>query len=226
VKNALHEGFSGYESKEDLLVRFAGNKQVLHLGAVGCTEGTTAQKVAAAASSIHAFLSRISTCIGVDIDEEAVRALVTGRVFDNLIIADVEKLRRDDIPLQSIDVVVAGDVVEHLSNPGLMLDALRQMSEPSTRLLLTTPNALGLPIFVRYSMGKSVDGHDHTFSFNRFTLENLLKRHGWAVTDMYSCHQARAKELNAAPLFWIGRQLFRWIPRLGGTLFVVAAPQG
>jgi hypothetical protein len=67
--------FAGYESKADLLTRFAAQKRVLHLGAVGCTLGSTQAKVEAAASSVHAFLTRISTCVGIDIDRDAVEGL-------------------------------------------------------------------------------------------------------------------------------------------------------
>jgi hypothetical protein len=38
--------FAGYASKTELLTRFAGGKQVLHLGAVGCTLESVDAKIA------------------------------------------------------------------------------------------------------------------------------------------------------------------------------------
>jgi SAM-dependent methyltransferase len=214
--------FVGYESKADLLTRFAAQKRVLHLGAVGCTLGSTQAKVDAAASSVHAFLTRISTCVGIDLDREAVAGLTEAGVFDNLIAADVQTLSRDQIPLPTIDVIVAGDVIEHLSNPGAMLDSMRRLSDEGTKLVITTPNALGLPNFMRYGMNRFRDSPDHVCSFSYMNLESLLGRHGWVVEELYTCHQSGAEKRNAGALFHAGRWFFRSRPRFGGTLFAVA----
>ena len=201
--------FAGYSSKEELLLRFVKEKQVLHLGAIGETLGSTAAKVEAASNSIHALLSRVSTCIGVDNDSEGVKALTEAGIFDNLMVGDVQSLSREEIPLTSIDIVVAGDVIEHLSNPGSMLESIHAVTGPKTRLLLTTPNALGLPNFLRYSVNRWTDGADHVCSFNRDTLANLLARHGWMIEEMQTCYQAGASERNVPLLFWVGHSDIR-----------------
>lgn len=213
---------SGYHAKDQLLVSLAKGRNVLHLGAVGCTLGSIEEKLEDAPKSIHALLTRISTCVGIDIDEEGIRALTEAGVFDNLVLADAETLRREEIPLAQIDIVVAGDIIEHLSNPGLMLGSLARLTDPGTLLIITTPNAMGVPNFSRYILHRWVDGPDHVCTFNEFTLKNLLARHGWLVTKLYTCHQARARERNAPFLFWLGQRIFRRFPQAGGTLFAVA----
>lgn len=214
--------FTGFAPKTELLSKFAGGRRVLHLGAVGCTLQSTEAKIAAARQSVHAFLTRISTCVGIDIDTDAVEALTEAGIFDNLIAGDVEALTRDQIPLPFIDLIVAGDVIEHLSNPGRMLDGMWRLSDPDTHLLVTTPNAMGLPNFLRYSLGRFRDSPDHVSAFNPITLANLLDRHGWVVEEQYTCHQAGASSRNALVLFRAGTALFKLFPRLGGTLFVIA----
>ena len=198
---------------------------MLHLGAIGETLGSTSAKIESASTSIHALLSRVSTCVGVDNDAEGVRAF-TEAGFDNLIVGDVQSLSREEIPLNSIDIVVASDVIEHLSNPGSMLESIHAASTPETCLLLTTPNAMGLPNFLRYSVDRWTDGADHVCSFNRDTLANLLGRHGWVIEEMQTCYQAGARERNVSLLFWVGQRVFRWAPRFGGTLFAVATRRG
>jgi hypothetical protein len=218
----LTQSFAGYSSKEELLLRFVRGRCVLHLGAIGCTSASTAAKIAAAPHSIHSLLSSVSTCVGVDTDAEGVRALTEAGVFDNLITADVQRLSSNEIPLPTIDVIVAGDVIEHLSNPGSMLDSLYAIGGRETRLIVTTPNALGLPNFLRYSVNRWTDGEDHVCSFNRDSLGNLLRRHGWLVEQMQTCYQAGAGQRNMSILFWLGCRVFQWRPRFGGTLFAVA----
>jgi predicted TPR repeat methyltransferase len=213
---------SGYFSKEDLLVTLAKGKNVLHLGAVGCTLGSVEDKVAFARNSIHGLLTRISNCVGVDIDESGVSALREAGIFDNIVAADVQALTREEIPLERIDLIVAGDIVEHLSNPGLMLDTIFRLSDAATLFVVTTPNAMGLPNFARYFLGRWVDGPDHVCAFSEFTLKNLLSRHGWGVTRLYTCYQPRARQQNAPLLFWLGQRTLQHRPHLGGTLFAVA----
>jgi predicted TPR repeat methyltransferase len=213
---------TSYHAKEDLLVRLTGGKNVLHLGAVGCTLGSIEEKLAFARRSIHGLLTRISTCVGIDIDKEGVRALTEAGIFDNLMTGDVQTLRREEIPLPQIDVIVAGDIIEHLSNPGLMLESVARLSDASTLLIITTPNAMGLPNFSRYVLRRWVDGPDHVCAFNEFTLKNLLGRHGWLVTNLYTCHQSRARQQNSPYLFWLGQRALRRLPQLGGTLFALA----
>jgi hypothetical protein len=217
-------GITGFGPKLELLEGLVRDSLVLHLGAVGATCQPLAAKIAAAPRSTHARLTEVATrCVGVDIDRAGVEALSERGIFENLLWGDVLKLRRDDIPLPRIDFVVAGDILEHLSAPGEMLDAVRGMSDPTTRLVLTTPNCLGLPAFLRYLGGRALEGPDHKVSFNVYSLGNLLSHHGWRVESIKTCYQADASRLNGRLIMSAGKlALTRW-PSLGGTLFVVAS---
>jgi hypothetical protein len=213
-----------YASKLDLLTGSTQGRSVLHLGAVGETCADTETRVAHAPNSVHAHITRVSArCVGVDSDEPAVRVLTERGIFDNLVCADVTKLRRADVPLERIDVVVAGDIIEHLENPGELLDTLNPLMDRDAKLVITCPNAAGLMIFLRHSAGRAVDGTDHVCSFNIFTLANLLHRKGWQVEHAATCYQARAAS-DGGLGFRVGRRLFRALPRFGGTLYLTASP--
>jgi SAM-dependent methyltransferase len=214
--------YDGYDSKKALLSRFCRKKRILHVGAVGCTLESTQNKVTAAEDSVHSFLSRIGECVGVDVDEAGVKALAEAGIFSNIIAADVNSLTKADLPLDFVDVIVAGDVIEHLSNPGSALDSFHRFCGENTRLILTTPNAMGLPNFLRYLAGRFVDTPDHVCTFTAFSLVNLLRRHGWVVEHLFLCHQFAAKDHTNQLSFLLGRRIFKMLPRLGGTLFVVA----
>jgi hypothetical protein len=214
---------SGFTSKLDLLTVFTEGRTVLHLGAVGETCGDTQLRVDRIGQSVHAHLTKVAKrCVGVDYDEPSVTAIRDSGQFDNIICADVTELRREDIPLDHIDVVVAGDTIEHLSNPGDLLDVVAELSDPGTRLVLTTPNALGAVIFFRHLRGQAVEGLDHVTSFNRFSLGNLLTRHGWTIHEMWTCYQPNAEQSRSSLAFRAGRALFQRVPLIGGTLAVVA----
>jgi hypothetical protein len=220
----MHQhGFTGFGPKLELLEELVRGSSVLHLGAVGETCQPLAAKIAAARHSTHARLTQVaSRCVGVDIDRDGIQALTDAGIFDNLLWGDVLKLTRDDISLPRIDFIVAGDILEHVSSPGELLDAARGLSDPGTRLVLTTPNGLGLSLFLRYLRGQVLEGPEHKVSFNVYSLRNLLSHHGWRIERLQSCYQAAAIRLNSRLVMSVGRAaLARW-PSLGGTLFAVA----
>lgn len=213
----------GFEAKNDLIGHFARGASVLHLGAVGETCEDTEVRVARAPDSLHAYLTGVSAaCVGVDHDEPSVRLLTERGIFDNLICADVTKLTRDDIPLPSVDVIVAGDTVEHLAEPGRLFEVARELSDPGTKLVVTTPNSLGLSMFLGNLRGRELEGGDHVCSFNAFTLGNLIERSGYQVEELWACYQPKAAELNPRA-FRVGVALFERMPRLGGTLLAVCS---
>ena len=213
----------GFESKLALVERYAAGRNVLHLGAVGETCQDTELRASRATDSLHAYLTRISTrCIGVDNDEPSVKLLTERGAFDNLLLADVTTLTRREVDLPSVDIIVAGDTIEHLTEPGRLLDVVDNLADPGTRLILTTPNALGLGIFMRNLRGKQVEGPDHVCSFNAFTLSRMIERYTWKVDELWTCYQPKAADLNPRT-FRAGKALLTRYPRLGGTLFAACS---
>ncbi len=225
----LQHGIARYAAKLELIEELAAGRQVLHVGAVGETGSPLDEVLARSPRSFHASLTRVADrCVGIDTNREAVAALTRAGIFDNLIAADATALDRDEIPLERIELIVAGDVVEHVSDPGSLLENAARLADPETLFVLTTPNALGLPAFLRYLRGGVVDGGDHVLSFNRYSLGNLLERHGWTPEQWATCHQMQAVERFGSVEFRLGAWAFRHWPALGGTLLVVSrrAPVG
>jgi hypothetical protein len=221
----MYHGIKSFDAKTALLEQLVAGKAVLHIGAIGETDGDLAAKVAAAPRSVHATLTRRAReCVGVDIDRQAVDALTRSGAFSNLLTLDATTVLRDDIPLSVIDVIVAGDVVEHMTNPGDLLRQLRSIADPDTVLVLTTPNAASLPQFVRYLRGRPLEGPDHVCSFNIYSLTNLLERCGWALESASTCHQGAAARAHGSLTFVVGRALLRRWPALGGTLLATCVP--
>jgi SAM-dependent methyltransferase len=79
--------------------------------------------------------------LGIDIEAEQVAAARDAGY--NIEHGDAETWRAE----RPFDVVLASDLIEHLSNPGLFLDRARENLKPGGRLVLATPNAFCLREF-------------------------------------------------------------------------------
>jgi 2-polyprenyl-3-methyl-5-hydroxy-6-metoxy-1,4-benzoquinol methylase len=207
-----------YFSRDKTILRLAENQKVLHLGCVGFADMQTSDRVRLAKESLHYSLSNIAYTTGVDYSRDAIDFFRSNGVFDNVIYGNAEKLEEVNIGTK-FDIVIAGDIIEHLSNPGLMLDGIKRFAQSDTSIIITTPHAFGLISFFRYCLGRFVEGKEHVMSFNVQNISNLLVRHGYKVVSIDTCYQRNAE---ARTFFIFGKSLFRLMPKLGGTLFVVA----
>jgi 2-polyprenyl-3-methyl-5-hydroxy-6-metoxy-1,4-benzoquinol methylase len=209
-----------YLSKEDFLLAAARGRRVLHLGCVGSTDLPVDERVRLAKSSLHWELSQVADVVGVDYSVEVIEEYRKLGIFTNIVAGNVEKLT--ELPLPGpFEVVIAGDIIEHLSNPGMMLDGIRAFCTAETALIVTTPNAFGLPNYGRFLLRRFRDGKEHVVSFNATTLSQLLNRHGYKVTRLDTCFQSLSVG-HYGPLFTFSKHALELVPRCGGTLLFVA----
>ena len=212
-----------YVAKEEFILKTSSGMSVLHLGCVGFTDLNPRDRVQSAKRSLHWKLSQQSKAVGVDRSVAVIEELRDHGIFSNIVAGDVERLEEVSID-QKFDVIVAGDIIEHLSNPGRMLDGIKRFCKKETRVIITTPNAFGGPNFLRYAAGRFREGAEHVMCFNQQNLETLLGRHGYAISELHTCYQPRSADGRSKLLFETGKRLLQFLPRFGGTLLAVAVP--
>jgi predicted TPR repeat methyltransferase len=213
----------GYVSRWDFVLNKCTRKSVLHLGCVGITEGTLDDKLRAWRQEgvIHIHLQKVCKYIvGVDHDEVAILAL-RKMGYERLLVGDVTNLRSLSID-RRFDIILCGDIIEHLSNPGLMLEGVKAFMGAESEILITTPNAFGLLHFVRHLAGRFSEGSDHVVSFQVYTLLNLLERHGFCAQEILTGYNRPPAHLVDFIRVAVGIPFFRLFPSLGGTLLVIA----
>lgn len=125
-------------------------------------------------------------------------------------------------------LLFAGDLIEHLSNPGLFLAACARTLASGGRLLITTPNVFNLfDIAQKVVRFEPVTNSDHTCYFNVRTLSQLLKKNGWRVEEVgfvYSLEYAFQESVKKRILNLLYRILALWTPKFLETFFIVAVP--
>lgn len=218
--------FQGYCSRWDFIIDRCKERVVLHLGCIGITEGSIEEKVRAMLEErvIHALIRRHSArVVGIDYDRQSVDDL-RRLGYSEIVYGDVMRLKEAPVD-GTFDIVVCGDLIEHLSNPGDMLEGIKRFVTDRSDIIITTPNAFGGLHFLRYLVDKYQEGGDHVLSLQLYTLENLLKRHGYTVTEAWTCYNRPPGPSFEKIKHGLGIALFKIFPKLGGTLCVVAKLQ-
>jgi SAM-dependent methyltransferase len=146
---------------------------------LGCGAGEFSAELAAAGT----------TPVAVDVAAEALRRArerVPG--LDARLWADGEPLPLED---NSVDVVWAGEVIEHVADVAPWLSEVRRVLRPRGTLLLTTPDhaprtLLGLALSPRRFAAHFDPRSDHVRFFSRRTLGALLDDLGFDVAELRS----------------------------------------
>jgi 2-polyprenyl-3-methyl-5-hydroxy-6-metoxy-1,4-benzoquinol methylase len=210
---------SSYIDRDEAILEAARGRRVLHLGCVGNTDLPQDDRVRLAQSSLHWKLTAQADVVGIDYSAEVIEEFRRQNIFHNILAGNVQLLHEVDVK-GVFEVVIAADIIEHLSNPGALLEGIKPFCNAASRILITTPSAFGLPNFIKFLLGYFRDGEEHVMTFNFDNINNLLKRHGYEVIRFDTCFQPFAKTHRL--LFPIGKSVFKAWPKLGGTIFVVA----
>jgi len=130
-----------------------------------------------------------------------------------------------DSPIK-FDVIFAGDLIEHLSNPGLFLDSCTRNLKPNGRLILTTPNCFSLfSITEKITKFEPTVNKDHTCYFNLKTLAQLLGKNGFEVEShsyIYSLDVNHKESWKKKIINIFYRMLSFFTPKFMETIVIIA----
>ena len=201
--------------RTELIKKMCAGKRVLHLG---CTNYPYTEDSIANEMLLHFELEKVAAELyGLDSDQEGIDILAA-HGSKNLVLADLEHLENCELN-DTFDIIVAGEVIEHVNNPGLFLDGIKRFMSPDSRLILTTPNAYCAMRFFYYGLrgrrGLAEPVHpDHVAYYSYSTLKVLVERHGLRIEHFY--------------FYDIGtehRPFVRWFLRAVNDVSVALVPQ-
>lgn len=168
---------------QHFLADFVRGKHVLDVGCVdhnAALEGTD--------TWLHKHIARSAkSTVGLDLLESEA-AKLRQRGYD---------IRCGDACVVSLDrtfdVVVAGEIIEHIDNPAAFVSNMAIHLNDQGRMLITTPHAFFFLHFLEsiFSAGERRWNREHVSWYCPFTLENLLRRSGLEVEACYYFTRSR-----------------------------------
>jgi len=165
-------GITVESDKTAYLIRRVRNQSVLH---VGCTDYPITKQRLNNKTLLHAALGESGKKVfGIDNSEEGIQIL-RDYGFDNVALMDAETMNLKG----RYDLIVAGDVLEHMTNPGLFLARTADLLEEQGTLVISVPNAFSFNV-LKYALTTGEPTHkDHTYYFSVKTLVELCGRFGF-----------------------------------------------
>lgn len=145
---------------------------------VGCSVGHVTEHL----------VSNGNTVVGVEIDPDA--ADVARRFAAEVHVADLDRDPLDELVDGPFDVVVFGDVLEHLRDPTAALDAAVRLLSPDGHVVVSIPNVAHADVRLMLLEGRwdyqehGLLDETHLRFFTRDGLRSLLAASGLTATDV------------------------------------------
>jgi hypothetical protein len=126
---------------------------------------------------------------------DAIRTVVTETLGVDRVAAegvvgfDLDDVSQETLPSFNAEIIVCGELLEHLSNPGWFLTRLRRQY-PSVPVIITVPNAYCSAGGHHISKGVENVNRDHVAWYSYRTLMTLLERVGY-TTNVFAWYNGR-----------------------------------
>ena len=174
------------------------------------------------------LLKKFPSIAGIDLNSENIQKM-RELGYQNLTVASAEEFSLN----VKFDTIVAGELIEHLSNPGLFFGRSREHLKPGGRLVISTPYAFallnGLYAFLKYP--KTCQNDEHALWFCPKTLIELAARYGfytehWELLEDYEFdNQSASYRVFARLITTVGRIFIPARLRKNNMLFVFILKQ-
>lgn len=155
----------------DRILELATGPKVLD---IGCTDHNI--KTEKSEWLYGKLVQKFPDLVGIDIQEENLSAL-RAMGYKNLFCQSAEDFDLPDL----YDSIVAGELIEHLSNPGLFLSRAMRHLKPGGKLIITTPNpfCIFFGLYALFKYPTTCPNAEHTCWFCPSTFRELYSRYGF-----------------------------------------------
>jgi 2-polyprenyl-3-methyl-5-hydroxy-6-metoxy-1,4-benzoquinol methylase len=167
--------------REEIIKKYVEYKNVLDIGSIGQTDSYSLWNL------YPQF--NVKSITGIDIEEITNENKKLFNIFlpdfsSEIVTGDMETYSFN----KEFDVIVAGDVIEHVSNQGLFLNNIKKHLQSNGKLIITTPNAKWPTVFLK-------PNPTHTLWHDKYTLNRVLELNGFKI-EYYKYYFGNKKYYN------------------------------
>jgi len=157
--------------REDMLKHISSSKSIKVLD-IGCATGTNGK---------YLMDRKLANYVGgIEIDEEM--AIIASRYYDKVLTGDLntdEFLQKCLLQFKDMDVILIGDVLEHLINPWQVLNKFKSCLNKNGNIIFSVPNVRHIDVFIHVFI-KGYWPLNERGIFDKthlrwFTLKNILE---------------------------------------------------
>lgn len=155
--------------REDIIKFYIKDKDILDIGSVGQTEAYSLWDIYKD--------TKIKSLTGIDLPDAPQIAVDSFKINREKINSDVRIVygNMENYNFnREFDVIIAGDVLEHVDNQGLFLNNIKKHLCRNGKLILTTPNAKSVAVLFK-------PNPTHTIWHDKYTLYTILDRTGFKL---------------------------------------------
>ena len=150
---------------------------------------------------LHKYIAENSkSVIWIELSEERAKKLI--EKWYNICIGDAEKLNLN----KKFEVIIAWDLIEHLNNPWLFLDWVKNHLLDNGVLILNTPNIYSINYLLRWLLlfWNVRQFNEHVIWFNDVLIKELLKRYDFKIEKFqYYSHKENTLLSYIIRFFWL-----------------------
>jgi SAM-dependent methyltransferase len=145
----------------------------------------------------HGRLSAVvENCCGIDLNRERVETIRKVTSLERLCVGNIED--NPSLPFQEFSGIFAGDVIEHMDNPGELMRFIRRHLSATGLAIITTPNCYGRKAMQVRKNGTVIDNLEHTSWFSPFQINELCRRHQICLRAILYFREGRKRLLAQA----------------------------
>ena len=154
----LHKGSMSYDAKYDIkgdryvykkADPYSSHAQIINW--IKQERPAEVLEVGTATGYVTAEMAKLGSSV-TGIEQDPAMAELARQYCRDMFVGDVEKM--DLSGLGQYDAIIFGDVLEHLHNPGVVLEKLSRLLKPGGKILLSLPNIANIWIRISLLMGR------------------------------------------------------------------------
>ena len=205
-------------SRDEFIVNVCQDMNVLH---VGCTDYPFFKEAYEKGYLLHSKISEVAeTVIGIDIVDEDIKAM--NDYGFNVSYVDAQYMSQD-LEDKKFDIILLADVIEHITNPGMVLEESKKLLIENGKIIISVPNAFGVVRFLKSFFRYEQVHPDHLAYYSSSTLQTFAKRLNLQVVET-AWYKFEVRDKRPIVYFgaWIERVVIRFCPwQAEGCLIVL-----